>query len=233
MNTVFVPITLLTMSSQEIAALTGKRHDHVIRDIRAMLQELAHDAPNLGDQFREEKDAREYTAAFHIDRELTDTLLTGYSATLRRKVIARWHELERQQGAPKVPQTMAQALRLAADQAEQIEVQQAQLEQQRPAVEFVERYTVATGNKGFREVCKLLKAKENVFRDFLLERKICYRLAGELTPFSHHLDTGRFVVKTGVAEHGDSGHAFNQMKFTPLGVTWVAGEWAKHNLTAP
>ena len=48
----------------------------------------------LGLHVQEDKDARGYTAMFHLDRELTDTLLTGYSAVARRKVIARWHELE-------------------------------------------------------------------------------------------------------------------------------------------
>ncbi len=81
-----------TMTSLEISELTGKRHDHVIRDIRAMLDALK-DAPDLG-YVREDKDARGYTAMFHLDRELTDTLLTGYSIPMRRKVVARWRELE-------------------------------------------------------------------------------------------------------------------------------------------
>lgn len=87
------------MSSQEIASLTGKRHDHVIRDIRGMVAQLQ-DAPDLGDapdlihQYREEKDARGYTSMFHLDRELTDTLLTGYSVVARRNVVRRWHQLE-------------------------------------------------------------------------------------------------------------------------------------------
>lgn len=86
------------MSSLEISELTGKRHDHVIRDIRAMLDALK-DAPDLG-HVREDKDARGYTAMFHLDRELTDTLLTGYSIPLRRKVVARWHELEAKVAKP-------------------------------------------------------------------------------------------------------------------------------------
>jgi hypothetical protein len=49
--------------------LTRKRHDHVIRDIRAMLDALK-DAPDLG-HVREDKDARGYTAMLHLDRELT------------------------------------------------------------------------------------------------------------------------------------------------------------------
>ncbi|WP_243466028.1 Rha family transcriptional regulator [Sodalis glossinidius] len=41
----------LTMSSREIAELVGKRHDHVIRDVWEMLEQLYQiekDAPNFG-----------------------------------------------------------------------------------------------------------------------------------------------------------------------------------------
>lgn len=82
-----------TMSSLEISELTGKEHKNVIRDIRVMLEELRNDGSDLS-HVREEKDARGYTTMFHLTRELTDVLLTGYSIPLRRKVIARWHELE-------------------------------------------------------------------------------------------------------------------------------------------
>lgn len=89
----------LTMSSREIADLTGKQHKDVIRDIRVMLDALQKDGADLR-HVREDKDARGYTAMFHLNRELTDTLLTGYSIPLRRKVIARWHELEAKVAAP-------------------------------------------------------------------------------------------------------------------------------------
>ena len=42
-----------------------------------------------------------------------------------------------------------------------------------------------------------------------------------------HIDAGRFEVSTG--QNGD--HAFNQCKFTPKGVQWVAGELAKHEVS--
>ncbi|MHC5347472.1 Rha family transcriptional regulator [Metapseudomonas furukawaii] len=110
----------LTMSSLTIAELTGKRHDHVIRDIREILEELTFsDAPNLGN-VREVKDSRGYTAEFLLPRREVDILLTGYSVPLRAKVIDRWRELEEQVAKPaepsfKMPVSFAEALRLAAD----------------------------------------------------------------------------------------------------------------------
>lgn len=127
-----------------------------------------------------------------------------------------------------VPQSFSAALRLAAEQQETIEAQAVQLEAAKPAVEFVERYADATGTKGFREVAKLLHANEIHFREFLIEEKIMYRLAGALTPYGNHIDAGRFCVKTGTSQ--SNGHAYSAARFTPKGVTWVAGEWAKWKL---
>ena len=213
-----------TMSSREVAELTGKAHPKVTADIEKMLIELGEDAAAFRRIYLDSMN-REQTE-YLLDRELTETLLTGYSAVLRRKVIARWRELEAGT-VPAVPQSLSAALRLAADQAEQIEAQQAQLALAAPKVAFVERYVEATGLKGFREVCKLLKANEARFREFVTEKKILYKLGGAWTAYQPHLDAGRFEVRTGVAE---SEHAFSTTKFTAKGVDWIAGEWAKHQL---
>lgn len=99
MSMLFPARNIPTMSSREIAELTGKQHKDVIRDIRVMLDALQKDGADLR-HVREDKDARGYTAMFHLDRELTDTLLTGYSVPMRRKVVARWHELEAKVAKP-------------------------------------------------------------------------------------------------------------------------------------
>ena len=96
-----------------------------------------------------------------------------------------------------------------------------------PKVAFVDKYVESTGNKTFREVAKLLQIKEPAFRAFLQSQKIMYKLNGAWMAYSQHVDAKRFHVKTGVS---DSGHAFSQVLFTPKGVEWVAGEWAKFNL---
>ena len=214
-----------TMTSREIAELTAKQHQHVKRDIENMLAELAEDVSSFGRIYLDAMNRQQ--TEYHLDRELTETLLTCYSAILRRKVIARWRELE---AAPKftIPQTYSQAMRLAADQADQIEAQQAQLALAAPKVAFVDKYVDSTGLKGFREVAKLLKASEPRFREFLVAEKIMYRLGGEWAAYAQHLDAGRFQLKTGTSEA--SQHAFTRTMFTGKGVEWVAALWAVHCL---
>lgn len=126
-----------------------------------------------------------------------------------------------------IPQSYAEALLEAGRLAKIAEEQAAQLAIAAPKAEFVDKYVEATGLKGFRQVAKLLKANEARFREFLIDKKIMYRLGGEWMAYQNHIDAGRFEVKTGSSE---SGHAFNQTKFTPKGVNWIAGLWAQHKL---
>ena len=87
-----------TMSSIEIANLTGKQHKHVMRDIRELNKgyeklylpkiELKHRISDLG-LGRQRKDPY-----FELTRMQTFDLLTGYSVELRIKVNRRWEELE-------------------------------------------------------------------------------------------------------------------------------------------
>ena len=215
----------LTMSSREIAELTGKDHRHVLRDLDVLRDQLGDMFAGSAQTWTHPQNSQRYPE-YVLDKDTTLCLVAGYDAMVRMRIIKRWQELEAQQ-APKLPQTMAQALRLAAEQAEQIEAQQEELALAAPKVAFVDRYVAApSGHKGFREVCKLLQANESHFRDFLLREKIMYVLAGKWTPHAHHLDAGRFVVKTGTAPVNE--HAYAQAKFTPKGVEWIAGLWGKH-----
>ena len=52
MTSPIVP-NIKSMTSREIAELTGKRHDHVIRDIETMLIELEIDLPKFGSIYKD------------------------------------------------------------------------------------------------------------------------------------------------------------------------------------
>lgn len=214
------------MSSREIAELTGKEHRNVMADIRAMLEQLGRQPAEFSARYLAGNGQEQ--PMFVLPKDLTLTLVSGYSVVMRKAIIDRWMVLESASPAPALPKSFAEALRLAADQQETIEAQAVQIAAAAPAVEFVERYNDATGTKGFREVAKLLRANEAQFREFLIDEKIMYRLAGTLTPYGQHIDAGRFCVKTGTAQI--SGHAYNVARFTSKGVTWIAGEWAKWQL---
>ena len=125
------------------------------------------------------------------------------------------------------PATLRQMLLGYTEQVLKLE---AQVAAAAPAVAFVDKFVHAEGLKGFREVCKLLKANESRFTEFVLAKKIMYRLSGRLTAHQQHIDAGRFEVRAGVATAND--HAYTSTKFTPKGVNWIAGEWAKHCLAA-
>lgn len=145
------------------------------------------------------------------------------SKAVRRSVLAKLKVMH----GPQIPQTLPEALRLAADLAEQKAQLESKLAIAAPKAEFVDSYVEASGSMGFRETAKLLKVKETDFRLFLIDHNIMYKLAGKLTPYAQHLDAGRFTVKTGEA---DNGHAFTQVKFTPKGIQWIAGLLAVANI---
>ena len=75
----------------------------------------------------------------------------------------------------RIPQTLPDALRLAADLAEQKAELENKLAIATPKAEFVDHYVEASGSMGFREAAKLLKVKETDFRLFLLDNNIMYR----------------------------------------------------------
>lgn len=87
------------MSSLEIAEITGKRHDHVLRDIRKMLTELETDAPDLGSEINYAETTYQtnrgrFEPLTVLDKELTFTLLSRYSFKLSNMIVKRWLELE-------------------------------------------------------------------------------------------------------------------------------------------
>lgn len=207
-----------TMSSREIAELVDSRHDSVKRTIERCVESKSIVQPPMVDEHSEDTMGRtRVIQTYKLDKRSSLIVVAQLSPEFTARIVDRWQELEAQQ-APKVPQTYAQALRLAAEQAELIEQQQLMLEQQKPAVEFVERYVEAESNKGIREVAKVLGVKQNMFVSFCLDNEILFREHGTLQPYAKWIDAGYFVVKTGEK----SGFAFVQTRFTPKGIAWIA-----------
>lgn len=98
MSNVILSSNEVTMSSREIADLTGKQHQHVKRDIETMCEALEIDASIFGHTYRDSqnRDQSEYL----LDRYHTEVLVTGYDVKRRAAVIKRWYDLESGKAAP-------------------------------------------------------------------------------------------------------------------------------------
>ena len=193
--------TSLTMSSREIAELTGKQHAHVIRDIRAMLDALEDD-PNL-DHVREAKDSRGYTAEISLPKDLTLTLVAGYNVKLRKRIIDRWLELEAQQpAAPTIPQTLPEALRLAAEAIEERDrlalahkASSEALAIAAPKAQALDRIAADDKALTVTQASKVLGVKRETLTNWLSANGWMYRQNGSWVAYQQHIQNGRLLYR--------------------------------------
>ena len=215
----------VTMSSREMAELTGKRHDSVKRTIVSLFDGGVIDQPQIVDGLKAANQV--VTTEYLVGKRDSFVVVARLCPEFTARLVDRWQELEAQQHFA-IPSTLSAALRLAADQQDVIEAQTAQLALAAPKAAFVDQYVEASGSMSFRQVAKLLNANERTFRQMLLDKGVMYYLGGVMTPYSQHQDAGRFEVKTGTSE--TNGHAFSQARFTAKGVQWIAGILAAYQL---
>lgn len=87
-----------TMTSREIAELTGKQHKDVLYDIRRMLGELGlaleDFSADLPDSYRRMQ------PGFQLPKRETLILVSGYSIPMRARIIDRWDALETGKAKP-------------------------------------------------------------------------------------------------------------------------------------
>ena len=183
-----------TMTSVQIAEVTGKQHSHVLRDIRNLLEQgvsesnfglssYRYSQPNGGG-----KDAPMYV----LTKKGCLILASGYDALLREKIINRWEELEvKERQKFQVPTTFAEALRLAAEQQERIEAQQKLIDVQKPKAEFYDEVVDSKDAIDMKAVAKVLNmgmGRTKLF-EFLRNNKI---LMHNNQPYQKYVDMGWF-----------------------------------------
>ncbi|MEN7460408.1 phage antirepressor KilAC domain-containing protein [Pantoea dispersa] len=219
------PMPVIT--SIEIAELVGKRHDNVKRTIESLAERGTITFPQSEEKPTVGRPVLLYVFEGEQGKRDSIVVVAQLSPEFTARLVDRWQELESAITRPvQIPQTLPEALRLAADLAEQKTELESRLAIAAPKVEFVDRYVTASGSMTFRQVAKLLEAKEPEFRLFLIENHIMYRLNGALTPYHQHTEAGRFEVRTGTTSN--SNYAFSQSRFTAKGVQWIGGLWTAY-----
>lgn len=148
-----------TMTSLQIAEITGKPHNDVLKAIRAM--EPAWVKVNGGNfSLVEYKDAKgEMRPIYALTKTECLYVATKFNDEARAKLVIRWEELEREQqaGGFRVPKSLSEALRLAAEQAERVEAQRMQIETMRPKALFADAVASSDRSCLVAELAKILQ----------------------------------------------------------------------------
>ena len=75
------------MTSREIAELTGKLHQDVLRDTRGMLAQLEITASSFAGSYKDRTGRT--LPLFSLPTDLTITLVSGYSVAMRHRIVTR------------------------------------------------------------------------------------------------------------------------------------------------
>lgn len=212
---------LATISSREIAKMTGIAHTEVKRMVTSLETAQRLSQPVTASAYEREGEMWQEFLLNKRDSLLTVSRLSpGFTAAM----LDCWQERERNVNIPDFTNP-AVAARAWAEQYEKRQRAEEQLALWAPKAAFFDQLVKVNESLGFRQLCKTLKAKEPEFRAFLLERNIMQRVGGALVPPAHHIEAGYFTLHSGV---GENQRSWSQARFTARGVKWVADLWAKH-----
>lgn len=215
-----------TMTSAEIAELTGKQHAHVMRDIRTMLTELHGDGgiSSFGDTHTNPQNKQSYPI-YRLPKRETLILVSGYSVQLRARIVDRWAELEAGAAPALNLRQPGQMLAVAMQLAEICQEQQAQLTAQAPKVAFAEAVGSAVDLQAVGVVAKALGTGERRLFAFMRDNGI---LMVNNLPFQHHIDAGRFkVVEKPWKDSEGNDRIRTQTMVTGKGITFLQQRLAK------
>lgn len=224
----------LSMTSREVAELTGKEHSNVMRDIRALVDAIQMDS-NLNPCAKSTtyigKDGRQYPQ-YELDKDTCLTLLLGYDPVARMKVVKRWQELEAQQQPMLNPVNLSrmQLIEMAM-QAEQERIQlECQVQALAPKAAAHDRIADAEGSISVRETANTLRVPERKFVLWLLQNGWCYRRSGHksLLAYADKVPDGLLYLKqTPIIDvHSGQERLSEQVRVTPLGLTVLAKKLA-------
>lgn len=189
-----------TMSSLQIAEITGKRHDAILRDIRHLITQGVNAHNFVEVEYTDKKG--EKRPCFELTKKGCLILASGYDARLRERIVDRWEELEteKQKGGFVIPQSFSEALQLAANQAKQIEEQQKAIEQKdnkitklQPKADFADAAFQSEGKVDIGQAAKILKlpfGRNTLFKK-LKEKGILF---GRNEPKQKYIDAGYFEL---------------------------------------
>lgn len=202
--------TQSTMSSREIASLTGKRHSDVIHDIENVLAQAEIDERKFASSYKDQNNKLQ--KEYQMPRRECDLVISGYSVKYRLAIIDRWQELESNNETFVIPKTLPEALRLAADLADQ-------LEQAKPKLAVYDLLADRKGDVSTTIVAKELGTTAFKLNKFLRDNGVKWLNAD--------LPKAGYETWFNCIADVKNGHEFTQCLISPKGQIEIAKLWSK------
>lgn len=217
-----------TMTSLEIAEVTGKQHAHIMRDIRKLLEQGVSES-NFGlTSYRQAQPngGSKDVPMYQLTKKGCLILASGYDALLREKIINRWEELENQVRKSEIVMpnfsNPAEAARAWADQYERnlaLEANNKELKEENqnlaPKGEYFDDLVARNLLTNFTKVAHQLNIKRKTFIEWLIRDKFIYRdQKNKLVPYAKYAHTYFHINDT---KGKYSKWAGNQTLITPEG----------------
>lgn len=222
----------VTMSSREIADLCEKQHFHILRDIEKMIQDIGQSSFGLADFEAEYLDGQgKPRKEYRLPKDLTVTLITGYRADLRYKVVKRLEELEGQAALPDLSDPAVLTQLLIEHAGKRIEAEQraaaaeAKVEDMQEDVAAHHRLTKADGSLNITEAAKNLGIRPRDLFDWLSHNGWIYKRANSPTwlGFQTKCNLGLLEHKTTTVLRADGSEKITeQVRITAKGLSSLA-----------
>lgn len=214
----------IKMTSIEIAELVGKRHDNVKRTIETLAKngvirlpqiEVSERINNLGFNVQYEH----YVFEGEQGKRDSIVVVAQLSPEFTARLVDRWRELE--EAAVNIPKTLPEALRLAADLAEQKMQLENQLAIAAPKVEFADRVGEASGIL-IGNFAKVVGIGPNKLFAWMRDHKILIASGSRRNvPMQEYMDRGYFTVKETAVNTNHGIQISFTTKITGRGQQWL------------
>lgn len=209
-----------SMNTLDISELVQSRHDKVKQSVERLAERGVITLPPMGEKATAGRPTTFYVFSGEKGKRDSIIVVAQLCPEFTARLVDRWAELEKQASSKQfqIPQTLSEALQLAADQARQLEIAA-------PKVQYFDRVADTKNLLNASQVGKKIGMSAVKLNQYLADLGVYDRRIAGRTFAQWFIDKGYGEVKQ--TEQG-----YPQSKFTNKGEQWVIEKLVSEGVAA-